>query len=100
MARQIWTGSLSFGLVNVPVGLVSATEQKDVAFHQLEGRTNRRIRYKRVAEGTNREVDYDDIVKGYEVTDGSYVTLTKEEIAWAEDVIGAKPRKCRRSGVA
>jgi DNA end-binding protein Ku len=84
MARQIWTGSLSFGLVNVPVGMVSATEQKDVAFHQLEGRTNRRIRYKRVAEGTNREVDYDDIVKGYEVADGSYVTLTKEEIEAAE----------------
>ena len=84
MARQIWTGLLGFGLVNVPVGLVSATEQKDVTFHQLQAGTNRRIRYKRVAEGTNREVDYDDIVKGYEVRDGSYVTLTKEEVEAAE----------------
>jgi DNA end-binding protein Ku len=84
MARQIWSGSLSFGLVNVPVGLVTATESKDVAFHQRERGTNARIRYKRVAEGTNREVDYDDIVKGYEVSGDTFVTLTKDEIAAAE----------------
>jgi DNA end-binding protein Ku len=80
MARQIWSGSLSFGLVNVPVGLVSATEQKDVAFHQRQAKTNARIRYKRVAEGTDHEVDYKDIVKGYELPGDKFVTLTQEEI--------------------
>jgi DNA end-binding protein Ku len=84
MARSIWTGSLSFGLVNVPVGLLSATEQKDVAFHQREKGTNARIRYKRVAENTNREVDYDDIVKGYELSGDTFVTLTKDEVAVAD----------------
>lgn len=80
MPRQIWSGSLSFGLVNVPVGLVSATEQKDVSFHQREAETNARIRYKRVAEGTDREVDYKDIVKGYELPGDKFVTLTQEEV--------------------
>ncbi|MBE1603567.1 Ku protein [Actinopolymorpha pittospori] len=80
MARQIWSGSLSFGLVNVPVGLVSATEQKDVSFHQREAETNARIRYKRVAEGTDREVDYKNIVKGYELPGDKFVTLTQEEV--------------------
>ncbi|MEQ7009794.1 Ku protein [Actinopolymorpha sp. B17G11] len=84
MARSIWTGSLSFGLVNVPVGLLSATEQKDVAFHQREKGTNARIRYKRVAEDTNREVDYDDIVKGYELSGDTFVTLTKDEVGAAD----------------
>jgi DNA end-binding protein Ku len=84
MARQIWSGSLSFGLVNVPVGLISATEKKDVAFHQREKRTNARIRYKRVAEGTNREVDYDDVLKGYELPGDKFVTLTQDEVAAAE----------------
>ena len=80
MARQIWSGSLSFGLVNVPVGLVSATEQKDVSFHQRESGTNARIRYKRVAEGSDHEVDYEDIVKGYELGSDTFVTLTQEEV--------------------
>ncbi len=84
MARQIWSGSLSFGLVNVPVGLISATEQKDVSFHQREKGSNARIRYKRVAEGTNREVDYDDIVKGYDLPGDKFVTLTQDEVAAAE----------------
>jgi DNA end-binding protein Ku len=84
MARSIWTGSLSFGLVNVPVGLLSATEPKDVAFHQREKGTNARIRYKRVAEDTDREVDYDDIVKGYELSGDTFVTLTKEEVGAAD----------------
>ena len=84
MARKVWTGSLNFGLVNIPVGLVSATEKKDVSFHQRERGTNARIRYKRVAEGSNREVEYDDIVKGYELSGHSFVTLTPDEIEAAE----------------
>jgi DNA end-binding protein Ku len=84
MPRSIWTGSLSFGLVNIPVRLFSATEQKDVAFHQFEEGTGRRIHLKRVAEGTDDEVPYDKVVKGYEVSSGTWVTLTPEEVAAAD----------------
>jgi DNA end-binding protein Ku len=83
MARAIWTGSVSFGLVNVPVGLFSATEDHDVHFHQFEKGTSSRIRYERVNEDTGDEVAYEDIVKGAEVGDG-YVMLTQEELESVE----------------
>jgi DNA end-binding protein Ku len=81
MARSIWTGALSFGLVNVPVKLFSAVEDKGVHFHQFQAGTGRRIHNKRVAEGTGREVDYEDIVKGYEVRKGEHVLVTPDELA-------------------
>jgi DNA end-binding protein Ku len=84
MARAIWTGSISFGLVNVPVKLYSATEQKDVSFHQFQEGTGERIRYKRVAEGSGEEVDYGDIVKGYESEPGRYVLVTPDELEAVE----------------
>ena len=84
MARAIWTGSVSFGLVNVPVGLYSATEDHDVHFHQFEKGTSSRIRYERVNEDTGDEVAYKDIVKGAEITDGEYVMLTQEELEAVE----------------
>lgn len=84
MARSIWSGSLSFGLVNVPVGLFSATHEHEVHFHQFEEGTSSRIRYKRVNEDTGDEVDYDDIVKGAEVDEGEYVMLTQEELESVE----------------
>jgi DNA end-binding protein Ku len=80
MARAIWTGSLSFGLVNVPVALYSATEDKSVHFNQFERGTSSRIRYKRINEDTGEEVDYSDIVKGEDVGDGTYVIVTPEEL--------------------
>lgn len=80
MARAIWTGSVSFGLVSIPVKLYTATEPKDVRFHELERKTGKRIRHKRVAGSSNREVDYEDIVKGYEVSKGRYVVITPEEL--------------------
>ena len=83
MARAIWTGSVSFGLVNVPVGLYSATQDHDVHFHQFEKGTSSRIRYERVNEDTGDEVAYSDIVKGAEVGDG-YVMLTQEELEAVE----------------
>lgn len=83
-ARSIWSGTLTFGLVNVPVRLYSATKQQDVSFHQFEEGTNNRIRNKRVAEGTNREVDYDDIVKGYELSNGKHVMLTQDDLEAAD----------------
>lgn len=80
MARAIWTGSVSFGLVNVPVGLYSATEDHTVHFSQFERDTSDRIRYKRVNEHTGEEVDYSDIVKGYDVGGGDYVLVTPDEL--------------------
>jgi DNA end-binding protein Ku len=84
VARAIWTGYLSFGLVNVPVGLYSATEDHTVHFHQFEKGTSSRIRYKRVNEDTGKEVAYDDIVKGADIGNGQYVMLTPEELEQVE----------------
>jgi DNA end-binding protein Ku len=83
MARSIWTGAIGFGLVNVPVRLYSATEDKTVHFHQLDESTGKRIHNQRVTD-SGKEVAYEDIVKGYEVSKGKYVTLTDEELAAAE----------------
>ena len=84
MARAIWTGSVSFGLVNVPVGLFSATQDHDVHFHQFEKGTKSRVRNQRVNEKTGDEVDYSDVVKGAELEDGGYVMITQEELESVE----------------
>ena len=70
MARSIWSGYINFGLVSVPVGLYSATQEHEVDFHQFQEGTSDRIRYKRVNERTGREVDYDKIVKGHDIGGG------------------------------
>ncbi|HLY50981.1 MAG TPA: Ku protein [Solirubrobacteraceae bacterium] len=80
MARAIWSGAISFGLVNVPVRLYSATSPKTVRFHQLSGKTGARIRQKRVDPSTDEEVPYEDIVKGYEITPDRYVVIQPEEL--------------------
>ncbi|MFL5860780.1 MAG: Ku protein [Solirubrobacteraceae bacterium] len=80
MARAIWSGAISFGLVNVPVKLYSATSPKTVRFHQLSRETGSRIRQKRVDPSTGDEVAYDDIVKGYELTPDRYVVIEPEEL--------------------
>src|SRR5436853_3242551 len=79
MPRAIWNGAISFGLVNVPVQLFTATESKDIHFHQMS-KSGHRVRNKRVDEKTGREIDYDNIVKGYELTKGHYVTIEPEEL--------------------
>jgi DNA end-binding protein Ku len=79
--QAIWTGSISFGLVTVPVRLVSATRSQDVRFNQLEAATGSRIRYRRVSEQTGEEVPNDQIVKGYELENGHYVVLDNDELA-------------------
>lgn len=84
MARPIWTGSMTFGLVTVPVELHSATRDLSVRFHQFEQGTSSRIRYRRVNEDTGEEVDYDDIVKGYDVGGGEYVIVSREELESVE----------------
>jgi DNA end-binding protein Ku len=80
MARPLWTGVISFGLVSVPVGLYSATHEHDVSFHQFEKGTSDRIRYHRVNERTGKEVDYEDIVKGADIGGGKYVMLDPDEL--------------------
>jgi DNA end-binding protein Ku len=80
MARAIWTGVITFGLVTVPVGLFTATEDHTVHFHQLQRGTADRIRNRRVNERTGEEVDSGDIVKGYELGEGEYVVVEPEEL--------------------
>jgi DNA end-binding protein Ku len=80
MARAIWTGSISFGLLNVPVKLYSAVSRKNVSFRELRASDSSRIRHKRVAEADGEEVPYEEIVKGYEISPEQYVILTKEEL--------------------
>ncbi|WP_433274850.1 Ku protein [Pseudonocardia xinjiangensis] len=81
MARAIWTGSISFGLVSIPVGLFSATEDHTIHFNQFERGTADRIRYQRVNERTGKEVEYSDIVKGKDVGGGDYVLVEPDELA-------------------
>jgi DNA end-binding protein Ku len=78
---SIWTGAISFGLVQVPVRIVTATKNRDVSFNQLEQSTGSRIRYKKVSDQTGEEVAPDEIVKGYEISKGRYVVVDAEEIA-------------------
>jgi DNA end-binding protein Ku len=80
MARAIWTGSLSFGLVNVPVGLYAATDDKSIHFNQFQAGTEDRVRNKRVNEKTGEEVPYSEIVKGYDIGGGQYVIVPPEEL--------------------
>ena len=84
MARAIWTGSVAFGLVNVPVALYSATEDKTIHYNQFQAGTSDRIRYKRVSERTGREVKPEDIVRGHEVAKGDYVLVSDEELEAVE----------------
>ncbi|MEA2352099.1 MAG: end-binding protein Ku [Thermoleophilaceae bacterium] len=80
MPRSIWTGAISFGLVNVPVKLYSAVSKKNVRFHQLHESDGVRIQQKRVCPADGEEVPWDDIVKGYEISPDQYVVVTPEEL--------------------
>jgi DNA end-binding protein Ku len=79
--RAIWKGAVSFGLVSIPVKLYTATEEKDVSFHQVHREDAGRIRYKRVCQIDGEEVAYSDIAKGYELPSGETVVLTDEDFA-------------------
>jgi DNA end-binding protein Ku len=81
MARAIWSGSISFGLLNVPVKLYSAVARRSIALREIRGSDNARIKHRRVAEGTDEEVPYEEIVKAFEITPGQYVPISKEEMS-------------------
>ncbi|MBO0848859.1 MAG: Ku protein, partial [Pseudonocardia sp.] len=78
--RAMWSGAVSFGLVSVPVKLYAATASHDIRFHQVHGADGGRIRYKRVCTVCGNEIDYADIVKGYETEDGQLVTLDEADL--------------------
>jgi DNA end-binding protein Ku len=80
MARAIWSGAISFGLVNIPVKLYSAVSRKTVRFNQLDAESGQRIRQQRVNPESGEEVPYEQIVKGYEIGPDRYVTITPEEL--------------------
>ncbi len=79
--RAIWKGAVSFGLVSIGVKLYSATEEKDIRFHQVHREDGGRIRYKRTCQVCGEEVSYDDIAKGYDIGGGEMVILTDEDFA-------------------
>jgi DNA end-binding protein Ku len=89
MARAIWSGSISFGLLNVPVKLYSAVARRGIGLREIRESDGARIRHKRVAEGTDEEVPYERIVKAFELAPDQYVPLSKEELASLD------PRKTR-----
>jgi DNA end-binding protein Ku len=80
MPRAIWSGAISFGLVNIPVKLFSAVQRKTVRFHQLDSKDNTRIQQKRVNPATGEEVPYEQLVKGYEISPDRYVVIAPEEL--------------------
>lgn len=95
MARAIWSGVIAFGLVSVPVQLFSATGSHTIRFHQLERGTGDRVRNRRVNERTGKNVDNDDIVKGYDMGGGEYVVVEQKEL---DEVAPGKSRSIDITG--
>jgi DNA end-binding protein Ku len=80
MPRSIWNGTITFGLVNVPIKLYSATESKTVHFNEVHAKDGARIEHRRICSKEGKEAPYDQVVKGYEVEPDKYVVLEKDEI--------------------
>lgn len=80
MARSIWNGAITFGLVTIPIRLHSAVEEKDISFNQLHAEDNGRIRYKRVCEACGKEISQDEIIKGYQYEKDTYVVFSKDDV--------------------
>jgi DNA end-binding protein Ku len=79
-ARSIWNGTVTFGLVNVPIKLYTATESKSVSFREVHARDGERIEHRRICSKEDREVPYEEVVKGHEVADGKFVVLDDDEV--------------------
>jgi DNA end-binding protein Ku len=89
MPRALWSGTISFGLLNVPVRMYSAVSRKNIRFNELRESDGSRVRHKRVAESDEKEVPYDEIVKGYEISPDNYIVLSRDEL---EELMPAKTR--------
>jgi DNA end-binding protein Ku len=81
MARAIWSGTISFGLLNVPVRMFSAVARRNIALREIRESDSAKIKHRRVAEGTEEEVPYENIIKAYELSPGQYVPLSKDDLA-------------------
>src|SRR5881409_1885378 len=79
MARAIWKGSISFGLINIPIALYPATRREELKFRLLRGSDLSPVNYKRVAEADGKEVPWEEIVKGYEYEKGKFIVLKDED---------------------
>src|SRR3954462_3030646 len=88
-ARSLWNGTLTFGLVNVPVKVYTATESKSIHFHQVHLKDEARIEHRKICPKEDKEVPNDEIVKGYELSNGGFVELGKDENTGAA---GADPK--------
>src|SRR3954454_2752027 len=86
--RSIWNGTITFGLVNVPVKLYSATESKTVHFHEVHARDGAQIEHRRICPKEDKEVPYEEVVRGFEVSEDTYVVLDKDEIKAAAGARG------------
>lgn len=84
MARPIWKGHISFGLINIPITLYSAENRSDLHFHLVDSRNNARVRYERINEATGEEVPWNSVVKAYEYDDGNFVLLKDEDFKRAD----------------
>lgn len=82
--RPVWKGAISFGLVNIPINLISAEDPSELKFHMMDAKDHAKIKYQRVNADTGKEVAWDDIVKAYEFPDGSYVIVTDEDFEKAD----------------
>src|SRR5436309_15603116 len=78
--RSIWNGTITFGLVNVPIKLYSAPESKTVHFHEVHVRDGAQVEHRRFCPKEDKEVEYKDVVKGYELAEGTYVVREKDEV--------------------
>ncbi|MEO8693940.1 MAG: Ku protein [Acidimicrobiales bacterium] len=94
MARAVWSGTISFGLVSVGVKAYTAVRDHEVRFHQIDKKSGARVRYEKVSEKTHRKLDGDDIEMAYELRKGRYIAFTKEELA------DLKPRSTRSVDVS
>lgn len=89
VARSLWTGSISFGLVNIPIRLYSAVESRGLSFHFLHAKDKSPVRYAKICKEEDKEISYDEIVRAYEYKKGEYVVLTDE------DFVRASPKKTK-----
>lgn len=96
MARPIWTGTISFGLLNIPVRLMTGEKRVDLHFHLLDSRDNAPIRYERVNAETGKEVPGKEIAKAFEYSKGKYVVIGKSDIVEASKS-GARKARARKS---
>jgi DNA end-binding protein Ku len=108
MPRSLWNGTIAFGLVRVPVKLHSATESKRIAFKERHAADGAAIEHRRVCVKERKEVPYDEIVKGFEVSAGSYVVLSKRSWRsptvrrreWSRSTISSPRRRSTRSSTS